>query len=103
MLVTVWLKVEGRKKYANWSQGKLWVGKSKPACGDKEIAVKLELEIPDSVFEEPVYHARIKLPDTTRQLPDSITLQRELTQSLNEKLGFKIKLSVDEPTTELTL
>lgn len=70
MQAVVWLKVAGKKQYSNWRAGTITASKTKPNTSDREIAIKFTIDIPDEVFEEPVYEAEIKMPKVTRKLPE---------------------------------
>jgi hypothetical protein len=100
MDATIWLKIEGKKWRgfaSKWELGKVSVSKSKPATDEHEIAVKLSLEIPDAVFEEPVFEVKLKMPDTTRRVPDWSEISSDVAGALTKRLGFKVKLEVPQP------
>lgn len=90
----IWLKIEATKRYNKWATGGVHAYKSKPDTRDNEIAVKLTLEIPDEIFEEPVYEARLVMPKITRQLPEMSEVMRNTEKALSEKMGFKVKLEM---------
>jgi hypothetical protein len=91
---TIWLRIEGKKKGANWWPGEVKASKSKLSTSNKEITIKLELEIPNEVFEEPVFEAKFTLPKTTRQLPTSQEIAKEVGAELTKRMGFRVKLDM---------
>lgn len=94
MKTDVWLKIEGKKRYNNWGPGHVQAFKTKPACNDNEIAVKPNIEIPDTVFEEPVFECRLKLPDVKKELPEMSEVLRGTEKILSDKIGFRVRLSM---------
>lgn len=100
MISEVWLKIAAKKRYTAWVPGTVQAFKTKPTVNDKEIAVKITIEIPDEVFEEPVYEAKVILPKITRQLPEKIEIANAVQKELSKHLGFKVKLEMNEPEEE---
>lgn len=97
MDVTVWLKVEAKKKYQRWVPGNIHAFKTKPSTRDNEIAVKVDIQIPDAVFEEPVFEAKLVLPEVTRQFPEKTEIAKHLGAALSERMGFRVKVDMTEP------
>ena len=97
MKAEVWLKIQGKKTYGRWSVGPVSCSKSKPCTLDKEVAIKLTIEIPDEVFEEPVYEAKVEMPKVTRKLPETVEIARGVGEALSQQLGFKVNVSMSEP------
>lgn len=101
MIFEIWLKCAASKRGGHyWRPGTVTASKSKPSTNENEIAVRLKLEIPSEVFEEPVFEATMKLPDVTRKLPETIEIAREVSSVLKERLGFKINLTMTGPDDE---
>jgi len=96
MNTIVWLRIEGKKNYGRWVAGAVSSFKSKPETSDREIAFKLNLEIPDSVFEEPIFEASLKLPENFKSFPDMTEIQKNISSELSKQTGFKVKVSLPE-------
>jgi hypothetical protein len=103
MEAVVWLRIEGKKgRYGTpWVPGTIAVAKSKPSPRDNEVAVKITLEIPDAVFDEPVFEAKLKLPETTRNFPEKTEIAQHLGAALSEKMGFRVKVDMSGPNEEM--
>ena len=100
MIAIVWIKVEGKKRYSSWVAGLVQAFKTKPDTKENEIAVKLTLEIPDAIFEEPVFEANIKLPAVVRNLPERTEIARNVSAALSKELGYKVKIEIPEEKHE---
>lgn len=98
MIATIWLKIGAKKKYGKWQVGQVHAFKLKPDTRDTEVAFKLTLDIPDEIFEEPVYEAKLSLPKVTRQFPESTEVLRQVEEQLTKRMGFRVKLEM--PTAE---
>lgn len=101
MITDVWLRIEAVKKYGSWKAGKIGISRTKPGVNSNEIAVKLSLEIPDSIFEEPVYEASLKIPHVARNIPDMVEVAKNVSTELSKRMGIKIKLSIPEEVVEI--
>lgn len=96
MKTEVWLKIEGKKHYGNWRAGNIQAYKTKPSTSDREITVKVILEIPDEVFEEPVYEVSMKLPKPTHSVPNMSEVSKSVEKELSKQMGFKVKIEIPE-------
>lgn len=94
MQVEVWLKIEARKRYQRWQTGAIHAFKTKPTTSDSEIAIKINIEIPDEVFEEPVYEAKLVIPKVTRKMPESSEVMKRVGDELSKQFGFKVRLDI---------
>lgn len=94
MKASVWLKIEAKKKYGTWAQGHISAFKTKPTTSDNEVAFKIEIEIPDAIFEEPVYEVKLKLPDVTKKFPEISEVKSHLQAELTKKMGFRVKIDM---------
>lgn len=101
MEATVWIKIRARKWGISWHQSTTTASKSKPDTKDDEIAVKVIINIPDEVFEEPVYEARVTLPKTTRQFPEKAEVAKEVGEALTKKMGFKVRVEMPPDVEEV--
>lgn len=96
MLTEVWLKIKGKKKWQSWTASSISAFKKKPDTAEDEVALKLTLEIPDSLFEQPVFEAKIALPNIKPALPDKSEIASHIEKTMNKKFGFKIKVDMGE-------
>lgn len=100
MNLSCWLIVQGVRKY-NWDTirkpGQVRVTKTKPNTGRDEIAVRLEIEIPDSLFDKPTLEAQIQVPEGEAR---SATITTEVADNLAEVIrretGLTVRLSAGE-------
>ena len=90
-------------KVSNWlvinRNGVKTVRKSKPSLDWDEIAVKLNLEIPDELFRRPTIEASVKVTDVPNTVyePELIIAS---VQDIEQQLGAKINLTVSHVTEE---
>lgn len=90
-------------KVSNWlvinRNGVKTVRKSKPSLDWDEIAVKLNLEIPDELFRRPTIEASVKVTD----VPNTVYQPDLIIASINDieqQLGAKVNLTVSHVTEE---
>lgn len=72
-----------------------------PSLQPRERAVKVSLEIPDALWEEPELHASIIVPETAVSKPviDAQVLDN-IQAVLNQQLGMSLQISVVENECE---
>jgi len=99
MKVTCYLVIQGKKaRYQSWREaGNIKVTKKKPSTAGDEIAVRLQLEIPDSLFEKPSLNVNLKIPDSV-QVGGEIT--PEMTDNIAEIIQAQTGLSVTVSAAE---
>ena len=100
MNATVWIKVAAKKQYGRLQPGTVHAFKTKPATRENEVVVRINLEIPDAVFEDPVFEAKVVLPETVKSFPEKIEIAQQLGQALSEKMGFIVKVDMGEEPVE---
>ena len=103
MIVSAYLVVQGRRpKYrprdtTEREPGALRLTKTRPQTAADELAVKLEIEIPDSLFIKPTLEARIQVADTVSGGPVITTeVVDNLAEIIRERTGLAVKLSAVE-------
>lgn len=96
MEATLWIKIEGKKSYGRWKAGGVHAYKTKPSTESDEVAVRVTLEIPDSIFEEPVFEAKVTLPESPREFPTQAEVAQNLESVLSERMGFRVKVDMGE-------
>jgi hypothetical protein len=101
MKVEAWLKISARKHYLNWRAGAVGVSKSKPATKANEIAIKLEVEVPDSLFEIPELRARVEVPASSVSKPViDAKVTDNIAAELSKQLGLNVRVSAEEVEQE---
>ncbi len=100
MNLSCWLVVQG-VRLANYARdrkpGQIRVTKTKPNTGRDEIAVRLDVEIPDSLFDKPTLEARIQVPEGEARGPVITTeVADNLAEVIRRETGLTIHLSAGE-------
>lgn len=66
-----------------------------PALASNEIAVKIALEIPDGVFEKPLFEAKVSVPEAAVSRP---VIEAEVIDNvekiIKQNTGFEVKLEI---------
>lgn len=98
METSLWVKVKGRKFYRGWEAGAIKSSKNKPPTGKDEVAVKITLDLPDSLFERPQIEARIEIPKDSVTPPKvDAEVQDNIAEVLTSQLGMKVHVGYDQP------
>lgn len=70
-----------------------------PSLDPNEIAIKLDIEIPDALFQKPALQASITVPEDAVTPP---VLDAEVTETIREelqkRLGVDLTIAVVQPT-----
>ena len=93
-----WLTVKAsglQKTYGRRTSAKL--SKNKPAVGRDEVAIKLSIDLPASLFLRPALEARVTVSDKD-VTPASIDLeiQDNIEEILRDRTGFDIRVVQDK-------
>jgi len=102
----VWMKIGARKSRfgSKWEISTVATFvKSKPNCKANEIALKMTLDVPDEIFEEPVYNLKIALPKPPAKHVEPADLAKEMTKAMSDRMGMKVRVTMDtneKPFTE---
>ena len=99
MNVTCYLVVQGKKaRYGKWREaGNIKVTKNKPSTAGDEIAVRIQMEVPDTLFEKPSLNVNLKIPDSV-QAGGEIT--PEMTDNIADIIQAQTGLSVTVSAAE---
>ena len=77
--------------------GALRLTKTRPSTAADEISVKLDLDIPDSLFIKPSLEARISVPKGGERGPVITTdVADNIAELIRQQTGLTVHLSVDE-------
>ncbi len=93
MKVEAWLKIEKRYRYPHIGVS---ASTKKPETGPAEIAIRLNLELPDEIFKEPVYEMTVVVPKPSKNLPDRVTVASSLADALAAQIGFRVRIDIPE-------
>lgn len=93
MNTSVWLKISGRKRYTGWASGQIQAFKTKPSTGPNQIAIKVELNIPDTYFEMPELRAVVELPEGVGRPAIDATIEKRLAETIQDAMGFKVHIT----------
>lgn len=96
MKTAVWLRVAGRKTYGRWGAGQVQAFKSKPSTLANQLAIRLELEIPDAYFETPEIKAVVTLPEPAGRETIAAGIERGVAEALTRELGVTVRLASDD-------
>lgn len=73
----------------------LKISKQKPDTGANELAIKLDLEIPNSLFVKPTLNFKMTIPEDSVSIPVlEAQVQDNLSEVLAAELGQKVHLSI---------
>lgn len=80
------------------NNGKVRVTKTQPALNWNEISIKMDLELPDSLFKKPFLSANIivKGSDVSPTII-SPEIKNNIEQSIKQHNGIELKLTIVEP------
>lgn len=96
MNTSVWIRINGKKMYGKWGSGLVQAFKSKPATSATQLAIRVDLEIPDSFFELPELKATIKVPESTGRDTIYAEVKKSISDTLTKQMGIKVHLTTDE-------
>lgn len=103
MNVNCYLVVQGKRpRYATGEPGRrepgqIRITKTRPNTAADEIAVKLDIEIPDSLFIKPTLEARVTVPEGAGYGPAITTeVADNLADVIRQQTGLTVRLSVDD-------
>jgi hypothetical protein len=91
------------RKYGNpsWPKFSSRLTAGSPALSSNEIAVKLNLILPDAIFDKPAFEAKVVVPDEAVSKPvitaDVIDNVEEI---IKQNTGFEVKLEIVEQDKE---
>ena len=107
MKAEFWIKIEATKTKRGyygtlWHMGSVKAYIKKPESLSKnELAIRLDIEIPDSFFEKPQIRASLTIPENSA-LGGEITAEiaDNISEQISKQLGVNFHMTVDIPTTE---
>lgn len=95
-----WLVITATKKHY-WRISSFHVTRKKPLTGANEVAIRLDIELPETLFEVPQLSAAIKVPESATSRPViSADVQDNIAAALRKQLGMKVTISVPAESEE---
>lgn len=86
-------------KPKNWSGLSARLTSKVPALGKDEVAIKLDVVVPDALFKRPQLRASVTIPESVVSAPViSAEVLDNIQEILTQQTGLDIKVSVVEPT-----
>jgi len=71
---------------------------SKPTARANQVAVKIEMEVPDSFFEQPQISAKIKIPDGAGSRTGIVAeMKKSAAAHLKKEFGVTIQFEQEPP------
>lgn len=81
------------KKGERWNSNNARFVKKKPALSSREIAIKIECEIPDALFYQPQLKFKISVPkEAVPQKEISAEVVGNIQELIQQNTGFEVKL-----------
>ena len=97
MNAAFWVKVKAKKSYRQWIKSSVSVTANKPSTASNEVAIKLNLVLPDTLFEQPQLVANITIPENDTAKPEiSADVQDNIAELLSEHLGINVSVTMPE-------
>lgn len=93
----LWLRIAAKPDAytkGRWNFKSAQVCINKPPLDANEIAVSLEIDVPDGLFNRPQYSLKLTVPDM--ELPGVEVDPQALAQVLAEQMGINVKVVQDE-------
>jgi hypothetical protein len=80
------------------SSGKVRTVKSQPSLSYDEISISMNLNVPNRLFEKPLLHAEITVPESAAT-PKNIDVEMtdNIQAAIEEATGLQVKLSIVDP------
>ena len=108
MQASFYLIIQGKKHHiprlareGHKQTGTIEVRKNKPNTRQDEIAVKMDLEIPDSLFEKPTLHVGASIPEDGGYGPEiPAEVQQNIAEVVRERTGLTVHISAAEAEEE---
>lgn len=99
MMTKFWIKIGAwpRRFGTGWEfYGVPHASKGKPACGKNEVALTIDLEIPDSYSEDPQLAFKVEIPERPRTAKRVVLDKDVISEAITQQIGMKVHLTVDQ-------
>jgi hypothetical protein len=90
-------------KESNWTEGEyicngFRVTKTKPSLRANEVAIKIELDVPDMLFQRPQLSAKIKVSEDRVSAPViDATVIDNIQETIKQQHGIDLTIALVEP------
>ena len=82
-------------------RGNVRITERQPSMGGNEIALRIEMEIPNKLFERPIIVAQMKVPDeAVPRVKITPTITDNLAKIIKENIGLNMVVTVVEQPEE---
>ncbi len=68
----------------------------KPSVARHEVVVKVEIDLPNSLFQRPALTARVTVPEGTSTPEISVDMQQAIADLVRDNLGIHLTISAPE-------
>lgn len=86
----------GSNRETRRETGQIRVTKKKPDTKKDEISIRIDADIPDSLFVKPTLEAKISLPEGVARGPEiSAEVAQNISEIIQQQTGMVIRLSAD--------
>lgn len=109
MKATCYLTIQGKPpKYGTpearrfkREPGTIRVAKTRPNTRSDEIAIKLDVEIPDALYIKPQLEARVTVPDDGSRGPViTAEIADNIAEAIRERTGLEVRISAADEDGE---
>lgn len=99
MKAQFYLIIQGfkRRNYDSPELGTVMVRKNKPNVGRDEVAVFMDLDIPDALFDKPTLEVKAEIPEAAGIGPKITTeVTDNIAEIIREQTGLNVHISAGE-------
>lgn len=83
------------------SGGSVHVRKTRPALDANEVSVKLNLSLPDALFQRPQLQADVSIdPDQVQTYPMETAIVQNIKDAVKQATGMDLAITVVDPNEE---
>lgn len=80
------------------SNGTAKVVKNQPGLNWNEVAIFVNLELPNQLFQKPQLSAQIKIADSQVAPTEiAVDMQNNIKEAIEQATGFEVRLSIENP------
>lgn len=98
MKVSAWLAIEKSPRYPYYN---VRINKTQPNLKFNEVALKLNLELPDALFTKPRLEANISVPEgkVGAQIINADTIDN-VAEAIKQHTGMEVRMWIEENKAE---
>ena len=96
MKVEGFLVIGAKKRHSWYDASGVRFTKKKPNTKASEIAIKLDIDVPDTLFERPQLEASIVIDDDQVSTPViTADVMDNIAETLSEQMGVKVNITAE--------